>query len=103
MVEHGIPYMSCGEHHFHVPIYSRAVAVDPGSLEVLPRGQAGLLKLLSPYIASQPSLSVLSTDLGAVESNCPCGLPGDYLVLKGRGGVKKHAGCAISATQMIGQ
>jgi phenylacetate-coenzyme A ligase PaaK-like adenylate-forming protein len=101
MVEHGVPYMSCGERHYHVPIFANVAAIDPGTMEVLPNGESGLLKLQTSYIRSAPAISVLSTDLGAIGSNCPCGIPGDYIMLHGRAGVTKHAGCAISASQLI--
>lgn len=101
MVEHGVPYVTCEHGHFHIPIYSRVCAVSPHTMEILPDGETGLLKLITPYIRSTPALSILSTDLGYVESNCPCGREGKYLVLKGRGGVKKYAGCGISAAQLL--
>lgn len=101
MVEHGVPYVTCEHGHFHVPIYSRVCAVSPHTMEILSDGQTGLLKLITPYIRSTPALSVLSTDLGSVESNCPCGRAGKYIVLKGRAGVKKYAGCGISAAQLL--
>lgn len=103
MVEHGIPYMSCEAGSHHVPIYSRVCAVDPGTLEILPEGEVGLLKLITPYNRATPAISVLSTDLGLVRSGCACGRPGRYLVFRGRAGVKKHVGCAISAAQLLGQ
>mgnify|MGYP000247649701 CR=1 FL=1 len=103
MVEHGVPYITCEENHFHVPIYSRACAVDPGTLDILPLGEKGMLKFVTPYIRSVPAISVLSTDIGEVRQGCACGRPGTYLVLRGRGGVQKYAGCAISAAQLLGQ
>lgn len=101
MVEHGVPYVTCEHGHFHVPIYSRVCAVSPHTMEILPDGETGLLKLVTPYIRSTPALSVLSTDLGYVADGCPCGRSGKYIVLKGRGGVKKYAGCGISAAQLL--
>lgn len=101
MVEHGVPYVTCEHGHFHIPIYSRVCAVSPHTMKILPDGETGLLKLITPYIRSTPALSVLSTDLGYVASNCPCGREGKYIVLKGRGGVKKYAGCGISAAQLL--
>ena len=103
MVEHGVPYLTCEEGHFHVPIYARVWAVDPGTEEILPSGKMGLFKLISPYLRSVPALSVLSTDLGEVQDRCPCGRQSPILVLHGRGGVKKYDGCAISAAQLLGQ
>lgn len=101
MVEHGVPYVTCEHGHFHIPIYSRVCAVSPHTMEILPDGETGLLKLITPYLRSTPALSLLSTDLGYVQSNCPCGREGKYLVLQGRGGVKKYAGCGISAAQLL--
>lgn len=101
MVEHGVPYMTCEYGHYHVPIYSRVCAVSPHTMEVLPDGETGLLKLITPYLRSTPALSLLSTDLGAVHSHCPCGRDGKYIELKGRGGVKKYAGCGIAAAQLM--
>jgi phenylacetate-coenzyme A ligase PaaK-like adenylate-forming protein len=101
MVEHGVPYMSCGQRHYHVPIFANVAAIDPGTMQAVPKGETGLLKLQTSYIRSAPAISVLSTDLGAIGSNCPCGIPGDYIMLRGRAGVTKHAGCAISASQLI--
>jgi hypothetical protein len=103
MVEHGTPYLTCEKGHFHVPIYSRVWAVDPGTEEILPYGEVGLYKLITPYIRSVPSISVLSTDLGEVRERCECGRNTPILVLHGRGGVKKYDGCAISAAQLLGQ
>lgn len=101
MVEHGVPYMSCGQRHYHVPVFANVAALDPGTLHPCPLGETGLLKLQTSYIRSAPAISVLSTDLGAIGRDCPCGIPGEYIMLQGRAGVSKHAGCAISASQLI--
>lgn len=101
MVEHGVPYMTCEHGHLHIPIYSRVCAVSPHTMEILPDGEVGLLKLITPYLRSTPGLSILSTDLGCVHSDCPCGREGKWIELKGRGGVKKYAGCGISAAQLL--
>jgi len=100
-VEHGVPYITCKYNHFHVPIYSKAYTRKPGTLEVLPNGEKGLLHVLSPYNYAQPSLSILATDYAIIHSNCPCGIEGDYIELRGRAGLKKHEGCAISATELL--
>lgn len=101
MVEHGVPYVDCRLGNFHIPNYGRVIARDPGSLEPLPFGRTGLLQFMAPYLTSYPSLSLLSSDAGAVLEGCRCGLPGRVLVIKGRAGVKKPKGCAISAATML--
>jgi phenylacetate-coenzyme A ligase PaaK-like adenylate-forming protein len=100
-VEHGVPYITCSHNHFHIPIYSKAYARRPGTLEVLPHGQKGLLQVLTPYNYAQPNLSILATDYAIIHSDCPCGIEGEYIELKGRAGLKKHEGCAISATELL--
>lgn len=100
-VEHGVPYITCEHNHFHVPVYAKAYARKPGTLEVLPKGEKGLLHVLTPYNYAQPNLSILATDYAVIRSDCPCGIKGDYIELKGRAGLKKHEGCAISATELL--
>ena len=101
MVEHGVPYVDCPLGNFHIPNYGRIIARDPGTLEPLGYGKDGLLQFITPYLTSYPSLSLLSSDLGRVEKGCKCGIGGDVLVIKGRAGVKKLKGCAISASTML--
>ena len=100
MVEHGVPYVDCRLGNFHVPNYARVLARHPGTLEPLGYGKAGLLQFVTPYLASYPSLSVLSSDFGLLRERCACGL-GPVLEIHGRAGVKKLKGCAISAATML--
>lgn len=100
-VEHGVPYISCEKGHFHVPVYAKAYTRKPGSLEVLAKGEKGLLQVLSPYNYAQPALSVLATDYAKIGDNCECGRDGDYIELLGRAGLSKHQGCAITATELL--
>lgn len=101
MVEHGVPYVDCRLGNFHIPNYGRVIARHPGTLEPLGCGETGLLQFITPYLASYPSLSVLSSDFGLVRKKCSCGLPGPVLEIKGRAGVTKLKGCAISAATML--
>ena len=101
MVEHGVPYVDCRLGNFHVPNYGRIVVREPGTLAPLGFGKTGLLQFITPYLTSYPSLSVLSSDFGLLRSKCSCGLPGPVLEIKGRAGVKKLKGCAISAATML--
>lgn len=97
MVEHGIPYVDCSRHRLHVPIYARVLIRDPESLAPVAPGESGLIHLQTPYLTSYPSHSLLTTDLGRVDPSCGCGLPGPVVAILGRGGVKKHKGCALTA------
>ncbi|NLI80000.1 MAG: acyl-protein synthetase [Candidatus Riflebacteria bacterium] len=101
MVEHGIPYVDCERGRLHVPIYARVRVVDPETLAPLPVGSRGLLHLMTPYLSSYPSISLLSTDLAVVEPGCPCGRPGDTIRILGRAGLAKHKGCAITALELL--
>lgn len=103
MVEHGVPYCECEKHRFHIPRYSRVFVRDPATLEVLPNGESGLLQFVTSYHHSYPAISLLTTDIGRVEDHCPCGRLSPVLVLEGRGGLRKHQGCAISALKVQAQ
>jgi phenylacetate-coenzyme A ligase PaaK-like adenylate-forming protein len=96
MAEHGIPYMQCPRHRFHVPAYSRVWARDPVTLEILPRGRSGLLEFLTPINSMMPTLAILSTDLGVVEAEaCGCGLNSPTFTPQGRGGLSQYETCAL--------
>ena len=100
MVEHGVPYCECEKHHMHVPRYSRVYARDPATLELLPKGETGLLQFVTSYHHSYPAISLLTTDYGHILKQCPCGRKSPVLVLEGRAGLTKHKGCAISALKV---
>lgn len=101
MVEHGVPYCECEHFHMHVPIYSRVVVRSPITLERLPLGEVGLFHMLTPYLNSFPALSLLTSDVGRLYADCPCGRPSPWLELMGRGGVTRHKGCAIAALDVL--
>lgn len=101
MVEHGVPYLQCEHHRFHVPTFARAYAREVGTLEVLPFGETGFLHLVTPYNLAMPALSLLTSDLATLEANCPCGRGTPTISLQGRAGTRKNKGCAISAAQLL--
>ncbi|MGV8123899.1 MAG: acyl-protein synthetase [Candidatus Xenobiia bacterium LiM19] len=101
MVEHGVPYCECEKGNFHVPIYSRAAVRHPLTLEILPFGEKGIFHFLTPYHSSYPAISLLTTDVGKLHEGCACGRKGPWLELLGRGGVRKHRGCAIAALDIL--
>ena len=101
MVEHGIPYVDCECGRLHVPIFARARALDPETLKPVPNGDPGLLHLMTPYLSSYPSISLLTTDRAILERDCPCGRPGDTIRILGRAGLARHKGCAITALELL--
>lgn len=101
MVEHGIGYIDCHHGRAHIPIYARARVLDPETLEQLPPYTPGLLHLMTPYLTSYPSISLLTTDSAQIEYDCPCGRPGPTLRVLGRAGLSKHKGCAITALELL--
>lgn len=101
MVEHGVPYCECEAGRLHVPIYSRAYARDPGTLKVLPYGERGLLHFVTPYLHSFPAISLLTTDLGRIDINCPCGRSAPTVKVEGRAGQWPHRGCALAALDIL--
>lgn len=103
-VEHAVPYIECSHHHFHVPVYAKAIVRDPGDLSVLPYGRRGLLGFVSPYISSSPAHAVVMSDLATLYpgSRCGCGLSGDWFELHGRAGTSAGRSCAMAAAELLG-
>lgn len=101
MVEHGIPYVDCEHGRLHVPIFARAQVLEPETLQPMPVGEPGLLHLMTPYLSSYPSISLLTTDRAVIERDCPCGRAGETIRILGRAGVAKHKGCAITALELL--
>lgn len=101
MVEHGVPYVDCEYGELHIPIYGRVYVRDPHTMQILPPGNTGLFQFITPYINSFPSISLLGSDLGYVGTDCKCERTAPYIVIIGRGGTKKHQGCAITALEFL--
>lgn len=101
MVEHGIPYVDCRLGRMHVPNYARVIVRDPETLRPLPYGRVGLPQLITPYLTSYPSFSVLASDWAELKPGCACGTPGEVLVLHGRAGRSPAKGCAVTAAQLL--
>ena len=101
MVEHGIPYLECEHHRFHVPVWSRALVREVGSLRPLPPGQVGFLELLTPFNRAMPTHALLTGDLARLELECRCGRPGFTIHLMGRAGTRKNRGCALTAAALL--
>ena len=102
-VEHGVAYIDCANHHFHVPIYSRAFIRDVKTLEVLPYGTPGFLNVISPMNTAVPVVSLLLGDLAVLHpgGECGCGVETPWFEILGRAGTSKNKSCAIAASELL--
>lgn len=102
-VEHPLPYVKCKNGHFHVPVYSRVIIRDVGSLAPVPMETPGLLSFVSPLVGSMPLTSVVTDDLAVLHegSECGCGVNSPYFELQGRAGVSQIKTCTAEALEML--
>lgn len=101
--EHPVLYCSCKRHNFHVPVYGKVIIRDVNTLEPLPKGQIGLVNLLTPLGSNLPLMSIMTDDLGILHdgTECGCGIPTDYLEILGRVGVRDIKTCAVGADDYL--
>lgn len=102
-VEHPVLYCDCNNHHFHVPVYSRVIIRDVGTLQPLEKGQIGLINLITPMVKATPIVSVMTDDLGVLHdgSECGCGISSPFLEIIGRVGLKEIKTCAAGAEEQL--
>ena len=96
MVEQtGSIYIECKEGFFHNSIFSDIEIVD-SSLNELPFGNKGLLKLKSVLPYSYPGHFLLTEDIGVCygQDNCKCGLKGKFFHVLGRAKKAEIRGCS---------
>jgi len=102
MAEHSAPYFECREHRFHVAVFNKLIIRDPETMEPLPKGEQGLMELITPFNAMMPTLALLTTDWAIEDAApCPCGYNAPTFTLLGRAGISKHKGCAIHAEDIV--
>lgn len=104
-VEHCVPYIECIHHHFHLPVYAKALIRDTASWQILRYGQPGFLQFVAPYITSSPAHSIVMSDRATLHpsSECGCGLQTDWFALLGRASRHKAFNCALAAAEFIKQ
>ena len=102
-VEHGVAYMDCNNHHFHILAYSRVLIRDVRTLEVLPYGKPGFLNVISPINTGVPVVSLLLGDLAVLHEgkSCGCGINAPWFEILGRAGTTKNRSCAIAAAELL--
>ena len=102
-VEHGVAYVDCDEHHFHVPVYDRVIIRDPETLEPVGYGRKGILNFVSPMNTAVPVTSLMMGDFAVMHppGSCRCGNPAPWIEIVGRAGVKANRSCAIAAAELL--
>lgn len=97
MVEQvGSIFVACEEGHLHCPSYADVLVREPGSWQVVPEGNVGVLQVLSLIPKSYPGHSLLTEDRGRIlgEDNCNCGRKGKYFEVLGRMAKVEARGCS---------
>ena len=101
--EHPINYVSCKNHRFHVPVFSRVVIRDVRTLEPVPTGTPGLLNLVTPLLSSVPYGSIVTDDIAVLKdgNECGCGIRSPYFELIGRVGLASIKTCTQAASEFL--
>jgi len=97
MVEQtGTIYMECNCGHLHASRFSDVIIRNPQDWAVLPKGEVGLVEVVSVLPKSYPGHALLTEDLGEIlgEDDCPCGRLGKYFKLHGRIRGAELRGCS---------
>lgn len=92
----GSIFVSCEQGHLHTPIFSDILIRHPKTMAVQPRGEAGLIQVISGLPESYPGHSLLTEDLGIWlgDDDCPCGRKGRYFKVLGREQTAEVRGCS---------
>lgn len=97
MVEQtGCIYMQCECGHLHASIFSDVIIRNPKDFAVCPKGQRGIIQVVSAIPESYPGHSLLTEDEGEIlgEDDCPCGRKGKYFKIYGRLQNAEIRGCS---------
>ncbi|CAG2158751.1 LuxE/PaaK family acyltransferase [Cupriavidus numazuensis] len=97
MVEQvGSVFMECEHGRLHAPAFADVLIRDARDWSVLPKGQTGLIQVLSVLPTSYPGHSLLTEDLGEWVGldDCPCGRRGRTFRVHGRVAKAELRGCS---------
>jgi len=92
----GSIFVECQEGVLHTPCFAEVIVRDPRTLLPAPRGQTGVIQLLSVLPESYPGHSLLTEDLGCLVGvdDCPCGRRGTTFHVEGRVAGVELRGCS---------
>jgi hypothetical protein len=96
----GTVYVECEEGVLHAPDSGDVVIRDPRTWAPLPRGEQGVIEVVSTLPESYPGHALLTEDLGRVlhVDDCPCGRLGQTLAIDGRVPKAELRGCSDTAS-----
>lgn len=98
----GSIFVECEAGHLHSSVFADVIVRNPFDLAPVPRGEQGLIQVISTLPSSYPGHSILTEDLGTVlgVDDCPCGQKGKYFKVSGRLPKTEVRGC--SDTHKVG-
>jgi hypothetical protein len=97
MVEQvGSIFVECEKGFLHAPLFADVLMRDPRTWKECPRGQEGIVEVLSLLPYSYPGHALLTEDQGVLrwEDDCPCGLKGRAFEISGRVPQSELRGCS---------
>jgi Acyl-protein synthetase, LuxE len=95
----GTVYVECEHGALHAPDSGDVVIRDPVTWRPAPRGQTGVVEVVSTLPRSYPGHALLTEDLGRVVAvdDCPCGRLGQAIEISGRVPKAELRGCSDTA------
>jgi hypothetical protein len=95
----GTVYVECEHGNLHAPDSGDVVIRDPSTWAPAPRGETGVVEVLSTLPESHPGHALLTEDLGRVVAvdDCPCGRLGQAIEILGRVPKAELRGCSDTA------
>jgi hypothetical protein len=95
----GTVYVECEAGALHAPATGDVVIRDPATWAPAPRGEQGVVEVVSTLPESYPGHALLTEDLGRVVAldDCPCGRLGQAIALDGRVPKAALRGCSDTA------
>jgi hypothetical protein len=99
----GTVYVECEHGRLHAPDSGDVVIRDPATWGEAPRGEQGVVEVVSTLPESYPGHALLTEDLGRVVAvdDCPCGRLGQAVEILGRVPKAELRGCSDTAAVAV--
>jgi hypothetical protein len=101
----GTVYVECEHGHLHAPDSGDVVIREPATWREAPRGEQGVVEVVSTLPESYPGHALLTEDVGRVVAvdDCPCGRLGQAVEIVGRVPKTELRGCSDTAGGTISE